>query len=213
MTTNLEDLETILTRRRGKSIASIPELRLIATADNDAGALTALDAKRRVMLADLAEAGLLDELEAELDSRKTSRRKHILNWTSGAKGPGGSRSNSSLAHSALRTFVNTMVVVAVLVGGLVTGGFVLADRAEIALAKAKLIVGSQKVGGAAFWAELETKLHNNASPQNDLSEEKKQRFLADLRVLVNRARPFVHEAMLVFTEPDAQPKNGAAANK
>jgi len=60
-----------------------------------------------------------------------------------------------------------------------------------------------KFGGRVFWERLEQALDKAANPKNDLSPERQQKLLRDVRVLVDRARPFALEAEKVFTPQPA----------
>ncbi len=213
MTKGLENMNVVLWRHDGKTTASIAELRLFATSDSDSGALASLEEKRKAMFSELEAAGLLDELRAELEGQKSGRPRRMVAWPAATAILGPSQSAFSIGQSALKALVNTLVVAAVIGGTVVLGGSVLIGRAEVAFANARLIVSSQKIGGREFWGDLEAKLNRNAEPQNDMPEANKQRLLSNLRVLVNRARPFVHEVMLVFADPEALSKNGAGLSK
>lgn len=48
-----------------------------------------------------------------------------------------------------------------------------------------------KTTGAPFWGKIERELDRAADPATDLSPEKKQKLLNDVRVIVARWRPFL----------------------
>jgi hypothetical protein len=63
-------------------------------------------------------------------------------------------------------------------------------------------------GGAAFWADVERGIARAADPASDMPAAKKQALLSDLRVIVDRWRPFVREAGRLFADQaSAQPAN------
>jgi hypothetical protein len=64
--------------------------------------------------------------------------------------------------------------------------------------KARFALQETKVGGAQFWTKVESDLERAASPSSDLSEEKKRKLLLSVRAIVDRWRPFVTEALLIF---------------
>ena len=63
--------------------------------------------------------------------------------------------------------------------------------------RASLDTGALR-GGSQFWARIEQDLERQADPRNDLPEARKEKLLADLRVVVARWRPFVTEASKLF---------------
>ncbi len=50
------------------------------------------------------------------------------------------------------------------------------------------------LGGRQFWTKLENQLDQLADPKSDLPPEKKQKILAQIKVVADRWRPFVQEA-------------------
>jgi hypothetical protein len=51
--------------------------------------------------------------------------------------------------------------------------------------------------GREFWTRIEKELDRLADPQNDLTPEKKQRILLQIRTVVNNWRPLVLEAVSI----------------
>jgi hypothetical protein len=62
-----------------------------------------------------------------------------------------------------------------------------------------------KIGGAAFWGKLEQELDRAADPQQEISDEKKQKILNDLRTITAQWKPFVNEAYSILTEAPGVP--------
>ena len=57
------------------------------------------------------------------------------------------------------------------------------------------------VGGRAFWTKLEDQLDSLADPKSDLKPEKKQKILMQIRVISERWRPFIDEAVGSLSGP------------
>jgi hypothetical protein len=55
-----------------------------------------------------------------------------------------------------------------------------------------------KFGGRNFWEHLEQELDRAADPHNDLPPDRQQKLLRDVRILADRARPFILEAERAF---------------
>lgn len=51
------------------------------------------------------------------------------------------------------------------------------------------------VGGRSFWTKVEAQLDSLADPKSDLTLEKKQKILTQIRVISDRWRPFLNEAV------------------
>jgi hypothetical protein len=63
------------------------------------------------------------------------------------------------------------------------------------------------LGGRQFWTKLEGQLDQLADPRSDISPEKKQKILTQIKVISDRWRPFVTEVAASFEgEPNKQPK-------
>jgi len=64
--------------------------------------------------------------------------------------------------------------------------------------------------GRGFWDRLQKGIERAAAPENALPPDQQQKLLQDVRVLVDRARPFILEAETAFT---AQPPDKPAPQK
>ncbi|HEY7661489.1 MAG TPA: hypothetical protein VH934_00055 [Xanthobacteraceae bacterium] len=63
------------------------------------------------------------------------------------------------------------------------------------------------LGGRQFWTKLEHQLDELADPKSDLPPAKKQKILAQIKVIAERWRPFVQEAAAsIEGEPNKPPK-------
>jgi hypothetical protein len=55
------------------------------------------------------------------------------------------------------------------------------------------------IGGKQFWTKLEEELDKQADPRADLSSEKKQKILSQIKIVADRWRPFLMEASSAIT--------------
>jgi hypothetical protein len=66
------------------------------------------------------------------------------------------------------------------------------------------------LGGRQFWTKLENQLEQLADPKSDLPPEKKQKILAEIKVISERWRPFLMEAAAAIEGETKQPaKSGS----
>jgi hypothetical protein len=61
------------------------------------------------------------------------------------------------------------------------------------------------IGGHRFWTKLETELDRMAGPEMDLPAAKKQKFLAQIKTISDRWRPFMAEAAASIAGEAGQP--------
>lgn len=65
----------------------------------------------------------------------------------------------------------------------------------------------RSIGGRQFWTKLEEELDKFADPRRDISPEKKQKILSQIRAISDRWRPFLNEAASsIAGEPGPAPK-------
>jgi hypothetical protein len=76
---------------------------------------------------------------------------------------------------------------------------------RVVAAKAEAL---RKIGGSGMWAGLEQMLARAADAHNDMPAENKRETLANVHVLVERWRPFIAEAQLLFLDA-AKPQQRA----
>jgi hypothetical protein len=67
-----------------------------------------------------------------------------------------------------------------------------------------------KIGGSQFWSKIESELERAASADNNLTPEKQERLLKNIRSIVARVRPFASEIAPLFSSLNG-PDNSAAA--
>jgi hypothetical protein len=184
----IDELDIVIRHKSGKVTAGIPQLRLHATADDVHAAITALEQKRAAFLADLSEAGGLDDLE-------------VRHYNVGSAPP---QRRSELGQFTLK---------ALIIIGLIAGAFVLS--AALVIPRIERVVQQYtKVGGAQFWTKVEGELERAADPAHDMAPEKKQKLLSQIHVLVERWRPFVTEVAPLFADfQKPTPSTGAPGDK
>ena len=108
--------------------------------------------------------------------------------------------SGSIGQFAIRTaIVVAAVIITFGVALLLVDSFV---EARIEQLQAT-IKASTKIGGKQFWSKIEEELEKQSDTKADLSPEKKQKLLAEIRVLSNRWRPFIQEVITVAS-PDAK---------
>ena len=108
-------------------------------------------------------------------------------------------------HPRLTFTLKTVIVVAaatislmVLMDNLIRDAGEFIDRRVRQTVFSMREAGLTNVGGRAFWERLERALDTAADPTNDLPPERQQKLLRDVRVLVDRARPFILEVEKAF---------------
>jgi len=176
--TDLEDMDVLVRRRRGRYLASMPQVGLYATAASLSQAIDALEVKKKSLLEELTAAGALGEIRVGYPTATVQ----------------------PTMLPALALFAAKAVIVMVLFLAIV-GYSRFALESEVARFQAP------KLGGAAFWADLQKNIARAAEPNGDLSPEKKQALLNDIHIIVDRWRPFVREGARLFDDRDA-PSNG-----
>ena len=116
-------------------------------------------------------------------------------------------------HPFLAFTLKTVIVVAaatislvVLMDNLISdaGDFIDGRVRQTALSLQEIRITNGKLGGRAFWEHLERALDNAADSKNELPPERQQKLLSDLRVLADRARPFILEAGKAFSPAPAR---------
>jgi hypothetical protein len=177
----IDELDIVIRHKSGKVTAGIPQLGLYATADDVHAAITALEQKRAAFLADLSEAGGLDDLEV--------RHYNV--------GSPPQRQRSELGQFTLKA----LIIIGLIAGAFILSGALMVPRIEriVANTEAKMQQYT-KVGGAQFWAKVEGELERAADPALDIPPEKKRKLLSQIHVLVERWRPFMAEIAPLFAD-------------
>jgi hypothetical protein len=177
----IDELDIVIHHKSGKVTAGIPQLGLYAKADDVHAAITALEQKRAAFLADLSEAGGLDDLE-------------VRHYNVG--------SASQRRHSELGQFtLKALIIIGLIAGAFILSAVLLVPRIEriVENTEAKMQQYT-KVGGAQFWEKLERELGRAADPAYEIPPEKKRKLLSQIHVLVERWRPFMAEIAPLFAD-------------
>lgn len=183
----LDDFDIIVRLQRGTSLAYIPELGLFARGANTQAAIDELTRKKTKLQRELEEAGVDDLSIFKFQPRAPDD-----------------------TYRELRKFSIKAVIVVVLLfiaGGLAANradSLVTRIRAQIEEAKLTLQEAKASMSGRRFWTEVEARLDKLASPEADLTPEKKKEILAKIQIIADRWRPFAAEGLSVFS-PKAGP--------
>src|SRR5882724_9736170 len=174
----LDEFDIVVRRKNARVIAGVPSLGVYATADSTAAALEALEVKKRAYEADLEEAGLTEIIESSDNAPRPAT----------ARPPAGQ----------LRVFaLKVVIAVGIITAAVVIGTGILVARVEASIDRTVYSVRTQigpmangKIGGSQFWAKIESELERAASSDKDLTPEKQEKLLANIRSIVARVRPF-----------------------
>lgn len=173
---DLDRLDIVIRHADGQVIAGIPQIALYAKAAHAAVALENLERKKNTLKDDIAAAGVIGSFPGE-----------------------ASTSAAPSAVDGLGRFAIKAGIVAVMVlFVLAVSGSMLAIKIE---STARAIVSGDPRGGRQFWTNLEQGIERMGDPKNEMSEERKQKLVANIRVLVNRLRPFTAEIAPLFSPP------------
>jgi hypothetical protein len=94
-----------------------------------------------------------------------------------------------------RFLIKTVIVCA----AIVVSGWILLDLLDDFATRRmeqleQTVRAATSLGGHRFWTKLESELDRLADPRADLSPEKKQKILSQIKVVSDRWRPFIEEA-------------------
>lgn len=95
--------------------------------------------------------------------------------------------------------ISFLIKTAIVVGSVIGILSYINYKAEQRIVQIKETFGH--VGGRAFWTKLEDQLDSLADPKSDLKPEKKQKILMQIRVISERWRPFLDEAVGSLSGP------------
>jgi len=178
---SIHELDIVIRRKRGKVTRGIPQLGLYATGNEVGAAIAALEQKRAAFLADLSEAGGLDDFEV--------RHYNV--------GSAPQRRRSELGQFTLKA----LIAISLIAGASLLSAALLTSRIErlVENTEAKMRQYT-KVGGAQFWAKVQGELERAADPAHDIPPEQKRKLLSQIHVLVERWRPFMAEIAPLFAD-------------
>lgn len=191
-----DDFDVLVRHKNGKFIAGVPQFGLFAKGDTAHSAFDALEAKKKAFLADLEESGELGILD--MHDAQTSIQQG-----------GPSRAAGGLGQFTLKAGIVALIIVA----ALATSGILIASTVARSVERTVDQVKSVKIGGSQFWSKLEDELDRMARPGNDLPEAKKQKIIADIRMIGAKWAPFVAELRSALPELDKPPRPDASTPK
>ena len=181
----IDDFEIVIRRDGSTFVAGVPQLSLYARADSPSAALEAVQAKKNQLASDVATVGVSGVFPNSL-----------------------SRPSEARSGNALGLFAAKVAIVCLFFAAAVAAsGAVIAARVHTAVVD---VMGSDIIGGPQFWTKVEQELQRSADPSRELPEQKKQQLLSDIKVLVERWRPFVAAVAPLFNV-NAQSSSGLAA--
>jgi hypothetical protein len=187
---DLDKFDVVLKRSGGQVRASVPQLGIVAVADDPLSALDEVERKKAELKDDLAKSGVVEDFTAAdpfaiIWSVIRQRRDDLRRMRVPA-----------VVSEIGRFAVKAAIVACLITGALVFTGNLLAQKLEGLFARVEGSVERIEAGtrGRALWARLERGLEGLAAPENELPEERKQKLLSDIRIIATRWKPFVAEA-------------------
>ncbi len=174
--TRIDEFDVVIQRDGGTYVAAVPQLGLFARGADAATALGALEAKKKRLAADIEATGGIVAFP-QLPPPPAKERSQV----------------GALGLYAAKVAIFLVLFCAAVIGS----GAIVATKLHAALVSA---LGSETVGGSRFWSKIEQEIHRAADTSQDLPPEKKQQLLNDLRVIVQRWRPFVAEIEPLFSD-------------
>jgi hypothetical protein len=198
---HIDELDIVIRYKGGKVVAGIPQLSMYASGGDVQAAVTSLEQKRAELKAQLAEFGVLDDLEV---------RPYTVQRVAD--------------HSLVQFVLKTLIVIGLIAGTLTASTVWVASRVDRTIRDTQDKVQQYaatmrqytKVGGEQFWEKAERELERAADPDRDLPAEKKQKLLSEIHVLVERWRPFIAQVAPLFADfqksgsADASPMHSEA---
>jgi hypothetical protein len=177
----LDQSDVVLRRSNGGVVAAIPQFGLVAQGDSVQAALDALELKKEAVRADLATfAGLKPDPTLQGGS-------HPIRW------------------GAIKQFaIKAAIVFGLLIAAIMYFSIETKEIVDSALYRMEMNV-QNIVNTRSFLPRLEQELDRAAQPDRELPPEKKQKLLSDIRIVVDRWRPFVTEATAIFAPKNPPP--------
>jgi hypothetical protein len=184
----LDEFDIIVRRKDTSTIAIVPQLGLYAKGADIVSALELLEQRKKILREDL-EAGVIDEADLIAE-------------------PVGVQSRATRSGTIGQFTIKAVILIALLILTGWVASEVVSTKIGDVIDKSRFALQETKIGGAQFWTKVESDLERAASPSSDLSEEKKRKLLSSIRAIVDRWRPFVTEATLIFSpEPKDRREN------
>ena len=102
---------------------------------------------------------------------------------------------------AIKTCIVSVIITACVLYVADTAIETLQDSVEHTVFRLREQLAQTPIGGRQFWSRIEEELDRAADPSSDLSPEKKQKIVRDVRLLVARWRPFIDAAQSEMQKP------------
>jgi hypothetical protein len=117
--------------------------------------------------------------------------------------PAARRVNKSRRSASVGQFaVKTMIVAAAVVVSTWIMLDVLDDFADRRMQQLEqMLRATTSLGGRQFWTKIENQLDALADPKSDLPPDRRQKILANIKVVSDRWRPFMREAASTIDSP------------
>lgn len=183
----IDELDVVIRQKSDKVIAGIPQLRLYANGKTISEALDRLGKKKSDLIDDLKEVGELDSFEIPSFAGSTAvRGQSFDSWK--------------------QFTVKAAIVICLIGAAVIIPGTIIVRKLEKWADRTMVLVQEQKlmpITGRGLWARVEGALDRIADPSNALPEQKKQKLLGDIRSIVTQWRPFIIEAVPLFSAPPA----------
>lgn len=181
---NLDELDVVIRRKRGKIVALIPQLRLYAKGDDVLAALASLEEKKKALIADLDELGETLKLDSQ---------------------PGAGRTGTPFGAAGIGPFaIKPGIVAAAVAAVMLISGVFVATSIDNSIREAVGNVKDIKIGGAMFWSRVEQTLDRLAAPETDMPADKKAKLLSDIRAIGTKWRPFLVEIRSALDVQDSR---------
>ena len=132
----------------------------------------------------------------------------MTDWNEQAAVVPQANSNSSIAQFLGKAVIAGVVAVvcAWLISDIIMSQLDnLLDRRVASIDRKVQALIPRHIGGTGFWVMVERQLDEAADPKRDLPPEKKQKIIADLRIIAQRWRPFFLDALNAVAQ-DQEPK-------
>ena len=165
-----EDHEIVLRGRDGEFVAGIPQLDLYVRADSPQKALDLLEEKKASLASGSADFGEFDDLRTQ---------------------------PPLLSVVSRRDEYATFAVKCAIAVGMSTAAM-LAFVGIIAVAISPALKKLKPAGSREILAAIEERLHRAAQPSEGFTEERKQKVLADVKLVAEKWGPFINDLLAIL---------------
>jgi hypothetical protein len=103
----------------------------------------------------------------------------------------GMITGSNQTSNVVSFIIKTCVVSAVVTGCTIFAADWIVEKVEYSVSRTITNIQQGTIGGRKFWAKVEEELDRAAAPTSDMSPERKQKLINDVRIIVARWRPLI----------------------